>query len=108
MIKKARTRSWSEWRDLLAQQAISGLSVPSFCTQHGVGLSAFYNARHKLKTNNGPRGFSRLVPITVAAAEKVANPGTALTIRDLDGRELQFNVLPEAQWLRRLFVRRAP
>lgn len=46
--KKATHRSDSQWRDTLAQQVASGMSIKDFCQQNDVTVSGFYAARKRL------------------------------------------------------------
>jgi hypothetical protein len=46
--KKVTHRSDSQWRETLAQQGTSGMSIKDFCQQNDVTVSAFYAARKRL------------------------------------------------------------
>ena len=45
------------WRERLAEQAHSGLSVKRFCNEHGLTQYSFYAWRKRLR-QNGPVGFA--------------------------------------------------
>ena len=47
--KKATHRSDSQWREILAQQTASGMSIKDFCEQNDVTVSGFYAARKRLE-----------------------------------------------------------
>ena len=40
---------WLDWKERLASQKASGLSVSVFCLQEGVSLSRYYHWQHQLK-----------------------------------------------------------
>ena len=59
-----RRRSPEEWRHLIEQQQISGLSVAEFCIAHDLCSTAFYGWRKRSKdvvSSEGPQ-FVRLEP----------------------------------------------
>jgi putative transposase len=49
MHKMIRRRSAETWRDLLARQARSGLSVQAFCRQEQLNAWTFYGWRSRLR-----------------------------------------------------------
>ena len=53
--KARRHRTRAEWYRIIGDQGESGLSQRAYCEQHGITLSAFYNAKARL-------GKSGLVP----------------------------------------------
>ena len=60
--KVRRHRTAREWEAVFAAQASSGLSLKTYCQRHGITLSAFYNARSRVKAKS-------LVPSPDAPAE---------------------------------------
>lgn len=48
-MTKRKHRSKAEWRNLIEQQARSGLNVVSFCTQRGLSRKTFYRHRKVLE-----------------------------------------------------------
>lgn len=60
-----------QWIDWIAQQADSGLSAASFCSQHDIPLHSFYLWRAKLtKADALPSAASSLfVPLSLPAGE---------------------------------------
>lgn len=48
------------WRELIAAQVRSGLSVPSFCREHRLSASSFYKWRHRF-AEQVPASESRFV-----------------------------------------------
>ena len=49
MGKMRRRRSEQTWRELVAQQVDSGVSVQSFCQPERLNLNTFYGWRSKLR-----------------------------------------------------------
>lgn len=56
-----------QWRELIAQQQDSGLSIAAFCAQRGVAASTFFAWRQKLAVRQAP-AFVELTPSAVPAA----------------------------------------
>lgn len=46
-----RRRDAQQWRALLAQQAVSGLSVAAFCRQQALSEASFYAWRRRLRSS---------------------------------------------------------
>ncbi len=44
-------RTHQQWQELFKQQVISGLSVATFCKEHGIGQSYFYKRKSDLIDN---------------------------------------------------------
>jgi transposase-like protein len=62
-------RSAAVWRELIAQQLSSGLTVPQFCRREGLNASVFWRWRLRLKrdTEGGEvRARSPAVPVSAA------------------------------------------
>lgn len=68
----------ASWRDLIARQADSGLSVVAFCERQQVSPASFYAWRRRLA--EAPR--ASFVPVRVAAA---SHDGPALELERPDG-----------------------
>lgn len=67
----ARQRlSASRWRQLVADQCDSGLSVEAFCRREGLGVSTFFAWRRRLVS--GPR--PAFVEVTAAAVAAEVEP----------------------------------
>jgi len=49
MHKVIRRRSVETWRELVARQSCSGLSVQAFCRQEGLNTWTFYGWRSRLR-----------------------------------------------------------
>jgi hypothetical protein len=72
------------WRQLIAQQEQSGLSVLAFCQQHRISEYSFYQWRKRL-TEQLPVQFalvdtSRSAPMGVAAVEVILASGERLRV----------------------------
>ena len=48
-MQKHYHRTQEEWVDLFNQQKASGLGVSTFCAEHRISTSSFYNNRNKLQ-----------------------------------------------------------
>ncbi len=51
MGKMSRRRSEQTWRDFVAQQVGSGLSVQAFCGREHLNVNTFYGWRSKLRAS---------------------------------------------------------
>ena len=67
----------ARWRELIAEQAGSGLSAAAFCRERGLSSSTFYYWRRRIREERGtapdasePRGFVR-VESTVSSSKAV-------------------------------------
>ena len=49
-------RSWDEWREIIAQQQASGLTVAAFCRSAQVSQISFFAWRRKLRARAGAEG----------------------------------------------------
>ena len=95
-----KRRSADEWRQLIEQQASSGLSGLAFCQQHGLLAKTFYRQR-KLLSGSG------LVPTVHPFIKVDSGPVRQVTIQPeaiLQYRDsrLQFPVGTDPVWLARL------
>lgn len=64
-----RHRTQEQWRELLRQQAASGLSIPVWCRKHSLGESAFYRWRERFAGQSGEDGPSAFVAVQVRPDE---------------------------------------
>lgn len=77
MAKQARKRLCAtRWRELLALQARSGLSVSAFCAREGVSAASFYQWRSRL-------GASDRKSIALPAVVPTSPAGTSSAFVDL-------------------------
>ena len=65
--RKYQRRSAEGWRVLLAQQAVSGLTIGAFCRKVSVSTASFYRWRELLQ-KNGNSGMAAAVTDRVPAA----------------------------------------
>ncbi len=84
-----RRLSRRRWRELVEQQRDSGLSVPVFCAQHGVGASTFFAWRRRLARGRGSepafvelRTKAQQEPETSGPIEVVLCSGVTLRVRE--------------------------
>lgn len=47
----AKRRAPAQWQSLIDQQKQSGLSVPTFCSEHSISPASFYKWRQRLETS---------------------------------------------------------
>ncbi len=83
-----------QWRERIAEQARSGLSIKQFCKDHGMPEHAFYGWRRRLR-EVGPVRFA-LVDRTGAAHE----PEWNLELTLLNGERLRIGAGVDAGTLR--------
>ena len=91
-------RSDAEWQQLIEQQQRSGLSVSTFCKQHGLSSKTFYKRRPALgeATDSTERFVKIQRPSTPAAA-------TATTaVLQYHDSQLHLPAGVDAQWLAQL------
>jgi len=53
-----------EWKNLVAQQVTSGLSVPKFCEQHQLSAKYFYARKAIITKDNNSTGFIQAKVVT--------------------------------------------
>ena len=51
MARKLNQALWDQWRQRLARQRESGLSIAAFCRREGVSQASFHAWRRKLRTS---------------------------------------------------------
>jgi hypothetical protein len=62
MTKEER---YTYWKNLIDEQAQSGLNAPAFCSEQNLKLAQFYRWRRRFKNHSArrsPNGFMELVP----------------------------------------------
>ena len=77
--KVRRRRTAHEWEAVFAEQASSGLSLKAYCQRHGITLSAFYNARSRVKSRakalvSSPDGPAEFIGISIDSVLAPAPP----------------------------------
>jgi transposase-like protein len=103
-MSKTREAREEFWRQLIAQQQQSGLSVRTFCQQHRTSEYSFYQWRKRLaqrlpvkfalvETGRGPRIHGEAVEVILTSGERlcVMAGADAATLR------LVFNILREGR-----------
>jgi hypothetical protein len=93
--KKASTRA-DQWRERIAEQGHSGLSVKQFCTERGLTEGSFYAWRKRLRVDHAVR-FALVErraagpePATECQVELVLSSGERLRIgKGVDGATLR-------------------
>ena len=96
IIEGKRPTKADEWRERIAEQARSGLSIKQFCKERGVTPWSFYHWRKRLR-EPGPvrfalveRGPSEREPATEAQLELILPGGARMHIRSgVDGATLR-------------------
>jgi transposase-like protein len=83
-MSRTQEERYQLWRNLIAQQEQSGLSVRGFCKQHRTSEHSFYQWRKRLGERL-PMKFAlvetnRAAPTTVAAVEVILASGERLRI----------------------------
>ena len=81
------------WRQKIAQQEESGLSVRAFCSERGLGVHSFYKWRQRLRRHTTPVGFALVetkpadeakpqpIELMLASGDHLRIPGDAATLR---------------------------
>lgn len=81
------------WREAIAAQAASGLSVRDYCRGHGLAEPSFYHWRRKLRSREGRPASPRFVPVTVVAAAPAVEvrcpSGHVVTVPNADATTLR-------------------
>jgi transposase-like protein len=101
-MSKTQAARLDFWRQFIAKQPQSGMSVREFCQQHGTSEYSFYHWRKRLREQL-PMKFAlvetqRAAPMAVAAVEVMLTTGERLRIGpglDADTLRLVLNVLRE-------------
>jgi putative transposase len=61
---KKRRRGEDTWRELVARQAQSGLSVAAFCQREGISPCSLYGWRKRLRQGDGEELQAPSLPVT--------------------------------------------
>ena len=72
------SRSATRWRELVDEQAGSGLSIAEFCRRNDVSQASFYQWRKKLRESASAREAFVPVSILTATGVSVELPGGAV------------------------------
>jgi transposase-like protein len=62
------------WKNLVDEQAQSGLNAPAFCSEHNLKLDQFYRWRRRFKNHPGkrsPNEFMELIPSSKASCSGI-------------------------------------
>ena len=96
-------RTPEQWRELFSQQAASGLSAQTFCSQNNL-CAKYFSIRKKQLNTKSPKASSDFV--------RVVNASTIPTLIDENksrgfifrhgNSELYFNATPSIAWLAQL------
>jgi len=99
-------RTADEWRELIAQQQSSELSIVDFCKHNNLPLSTFHKYRSKLGTSQTQHASdnNKFMPITVDKALltqplQSVSPDILLTFNKV---QLQLNSQCDVVWLAHL------
>lgn len=63
------------WREVIRDQAASGLSISAFCREHDVSPASFFSWRRRLATDSREEAAGKFIPIELATATPSATPG---------------------------------
>ena len=99
-MKKRKYRSVAEWRDLIDQQAKSGLNVAVFCAQHGICAKVFYRRRIELKQKAVDVAAGRFIQVQAKPAQAITSP--AGTVLHYQASRLQLPPGIDPDWLAQL------
>ncbi len=82
-MAKRKHRSQDQWRDLIEQQAGSGLNGSAFCEQHGLSPKTFYRHRKALEGKATDSVSSQFVKVNPKPASMMpVQPAAVLHYRD--------------------------
>ena len=95
-----KRRSADEWRQLIEQQAGSGLSGLAFCQQHGLLAKTFYRQRKLLSDRGLVPTVHPFIKVDPGSVQQAATPPEAI-LRYRDSR-LQLPAGTDPVWLARL------
>jgi transposase-like protein len=87
-MQERKREVWAHWEELLAEQAISGLSVAAFCQEHRLTDSQFYSWKRRLRA----AAAEPFVEVQVVSEEPTAQhrreQSQAIEIRLEGGRQV--------------------
>ena len=99
-MKKRKYRSAPEWRELIDQQAKSGLNAAVFCVQHGVCAKVFYRRRMELKQKAVDAATGRFIQVQAKPVQAITSPtGSVLHFQS---SRLQLPPGIDSDWLAQL------
>jgi pyrrolidone-carboxylate peptidase len=103
-VKRRKYRSVAEWRDLIDQQAKSGLNAAVFCAQHGVCAKVFYRRRIELKRKAVDVAAGRFIQVQAKPAQAITLPTGVLLHYQASRLQLPAGIDPDclAQLMRSL------
>mgnify|MGYP006908377601 CR=1 FL=1 len=104
---KRSTAKREHWRQIVARQQASGLSVRGFCGQEGVRESAFYSWRCTLRdeaSQSRPNATAAFVPAAISEASG-EHWGEPIVIEFSAGPTLRLPGTTSTTWLAELIVR---
>ncbi len=87
----------NEWRERMAAQERSGLSVRRFCQQQGIGEHCFYYWRKRLRNQQQPMRFAL---VDRGAERPEPAPGMELELMLITGERLRIGAGVQAATLR--------
>ena len=85
-----RRRGESAWREIVARQEESGLTVQEFCEREGLKTASLYGWRVRLRRESGGKSAAAPRPGRRAAAEKVS--GEFIDLGAIDSSRGRFEV----------------
>lgn len=86
-------KTLEEWRELIAQQQSSGLSIVDFCQKLRLSTSSFYKFRGQLQQQDNP---SRFVKASKSASDIPTQPSVSVRLGEVS---LSFSTPCEPAWL---------
>jgi pyrrolidone-carboxylate peptidase len=96
-VKRRKYRSVVEWRDLIDQQAKSGLNAAVFCARHGICAKVFYRRRIELKQKAVDVTAGRFIQVQAKPAQAITSP--AGTVLHYQASRLQITPGIDTDWL---------
>ena len=82
-MARQKHRSKAEWRNLIEQQACSGLNGVAFCEQRGLSRKTFYRHRKALAEKAADTVVGQFIQIQPGPVQTISlQPGAVLHYRD--------------------------
>ena len=97
IVEEKASSNKEQWREQIADQQRSGLSVRQYCKQQGIAEHAFYYWRKRLRDQQQPMRFA-LVETAVARPERAAEACLELVLAS--GERLRIGAGVDAMTLR--------
>ena len=85
-------KSLDEWRELIAQQQSSELSIVDFCKKHRLATSSFYKFRGRLQQDSS----SKFIKASKSAIDATIQPSVSIRLGEVS---LSFSTPCEPVWL---------